>query len=81
MPHQRTPHYLDEALHVAIDLPCKQLPTEVARVLINLCGAVRHLERENAHLWAAMAQRPDAGALVVERSQYTPTPNSEGAAA
>jgi hypothetical protein len=81
MQHQRTPHYLDIALQLALNLPCEMLPTEVARVLINLCGAVRHLERENADLRAALTQRPDAGALVIERGEYEQTENSEGAAA
>jgi hypothetical protein len=81
MQHQRTSHYLDEALHIALSLPCEQLPTEVARVLINLCGAIRHLERQNANLRAAIVPRPDAGALVIERAQHEQTENSEGAAA
>lgn len=50
MPAQRQPHYLDEALNAAIALPCDQIPSELARVLINLCGAVRALERDNGML-------------------------------
>jgi hypothetical protein len=66
MPHQRLPHYLDEALNAAIALPCEQLPSEVARVLVNLCGAVRHLDRENRRLAVALGCLQERGPLVFD---------------
>jgi hypothetical protein len=81
MQHQRTSHYLDRALNTALDLPREKLPGEVAVLLINLCGAVRHLERENADLRAAMTQRSNSGALEVERGKWIQLEINAGAAA
>lgn len=45
-PMPRPPHYLDESLNAAIMQTCDNLPTPTARLLVNLCGAIRALERQ-----------------------------------
>lgn len=46
----RESHYLDESLNAVLDhqegIPAK----EVRRLLVNLCGSIRYLERENERL-------------------------------
>ena len=42
----RPEHFLDESLSAAIAQPCAELPTPTARLLVNLCGAIRGLERQ-----------------------------------
>jgi len=42
----RPQHYLDESLNAAIQQTCAELPTPTARLLVNLCGAIRGLERQ-----------------------------------
>jgi hypothetical protein len=63
MPYQRDTHYLDESLQAVLSLNCVKCPSEVARILVNLCGAVRALERENEALCFALSKiengRPD----------------------
>lgn len=63
MPYQRDTHYLDESLQAVLSLNCVKCPSEVARILVNLCGAVRALERENEALFFALSKiengRPD----------------------
>lgn len=42
----RPQHYLDESLNAAIQQRCADLSTPTARLLVNLCGAIRSLERQ-----------------------------------
>lgn len=43
---ERPAHWLDESLNLCLDQSCADLPTPTARLLLNLCGAVRSLERQ-----------------------------------
>jgi hypothetical protein len=42
----RPPHWLDESLSLCLDQNCDDLPTPTARMIINLTGAIRSLERQ-----------------------------------
>lgn len=41
----RPHHWLDESLSICLDQNCDDLPTPTARMIINLTGAIRSLER------------------------------------
>jgi len=53
----RIPHYLDESLKAVQDLPVTAASSELVRLLINLCGAVRSLERECEELKREQRER------------------------
>jgi hypothetical protein len=42
----RPHHWLDESLSLCLDQNCDDLPTPTARMIINLTGAIRSLERQ-----------------------------------
>ena len=42
----RPAHWLDESLNLCLDQSLADLPTPTARLLLNLAGAVRSLERQ-----------------------------------
>ena len=42
----RPHHWLDESLKLCLDQNCDDLPTPTARMILNLAGAVRSLERQ-----------------------------------
>jgi hypothetical protein len=43
----RPAHWLDESLNLCLDQSVADLPTPTARLLLNLAGAVRSLERQS----------------------------------
>jgi hypothetical protein len=42
----RSHHWLDESLSLCLDQNCDDLPTPTARMIINLTGAIRSLEKQ-----------------------------------
>jgi hypothetical protein len=42
----RPNHWLDESLSLCLDQNCNDLPTPTARMIINLTGAIRSLEKQ-----------------------------------
>jgi hypothetical protein len=42
----RPNHWLDESLSLCLDQNCDDLPNPTARMIINLTGAIRSLERQ-----------------------------------